>query len=283
MAARTIRTWFITGASRGFGALIAEQALAKGDNVVAAARNPKTVTERFGSKPQLLAVALDVTNEAQAHQAVKEAIDRFGRIDVLVNNAGYGLIGAIEEASGAEVEAIYKTNVFGLLAVTRAVLPHMRRQKAGLILNMSSVGGLHSSSGFGVYCSTKFAVEGLTEALAVEVAPLGIHATVVEPGYFRTDFLDSNSVAVSPPTIADYEQTAGVVRQKAAVISHNQPGDPKKLAKVLVDFADVPNPPIRLPLGSDTVAAVESKLKADAELLAKWRSVAVSTDFPKGQ
>jgi NAD(P)-dependent dehydrogenase (short-subunit alcohol dehydrogenase family) len=275
-----MRTWFITGASRGFGALIAQKALAAGDAVVATARDPQSVIGRIGQHPNLLAVALDVTDEAQAHAAAKAAVERFGRIDILVNNAGYGLLGAVEEATGAEVEALYRTNVFGLLAVTRAVLPHMRRQRSGRILNLSSVGGLRSGAGFGVYCSTKFAVEGLTEALAAELAPLGIFATAVEPGYFRTDFLDATSLSVSPASIADYHETAGATRVRAAQVSHAQPGDPERLAQVLVDFVDAENPPVRLPLGSDTAAATEAKA---AELLAvvdAWRAVAVSTDFP---
>lgn len=275
-----MRTWFITGASRGFGALIAQKALAAGDAVVATARNPASVTERLGQHPNLLAVALDVTDETQAHAAAKTAVERFGRIDILVNNAGYGLLGAVEEATGAEVEALYRTNVFGLLAVTRAVLPHMRRQRSGRILNLSSVGGLRSGPGFGVYCSTKFAVEGLTEALAAELAPLGIFATAVEPGYFRTDFLDATSLSVSPASIADYDATAGAVRGHAAAVSHNQPGDPQRLAQVLIDFVDAPNPPVRLPLGSDTAAATEAVAAAHLALLKDWRDVAVSTDFP---
>ena len=276
-----MRTWFITGASRGFGALIAEKALAAGDAVVATARNPQTVVDRIGEHPNLLAVALDVTDEAQGHAAAKAAVERFGRIDVLVNNAGYGLLGAIEEASGAEIEALYRTNVFGLLAVTRAVLPHMRRQRSGRILNLSSVGGLRSGAGFGVYCSTKFAVEGLTEALSAELAPLGIFATAVEPGYFRTDFLDATSLSVSPASIADYHQTAGATREVAAAVSHNQPGDPRRLAQVLVEFVDAPNPPVRLPLGSDTAAATEAVAAAHLAVLKDWRAVAESTDFPK--
>ncbi|MEI3852782.1 MULTISPECIES: oxidoreductase [unclassified Ensifer] len=274
-----MHTWFVTGASRGFGALIVEKALAKGDQVVATARNPKAIAERFGEQPNLLVVALDVTDESQAHQAVGQAITRFGRIDVLVNNAGYGLLGAVEEASGAEIEALYRTNVFGLLAVTRAVLPHMRRQRSGRILNFSSIGGYRSGAGFGVYCSTKFAVEGLTEALADELAPLGIHATAIEPGYFRTDFLDSTSLGISPIEIDDYAETAGVVRSKAKEISHNQPGNPDRLAEVVISLADAENPPVRLPLGSDTVAAIEAKHASDAEILAQWRAVSLSTDF----
>jgi NAD(P)-dependent dehydrogenase (short-subunit alcohol dehydrogenase family) len=278
-----MRTWFITGASRGFGALIAEKALAKGDAVVATARNPQSVIDRLGDHPNLLPLALDVTDEAQAHQAAKAAVERFGRIDVLVNNAGYGLLGAVEEATGAEIEALYRTNVFGLLAVTRAVLPHMRRQRSDRILNMSSVGGLRSGPGFGVYCSTKFAVEGLTEALAAELAPLGIFATAVEPGYFRTDFLDATSLSVSPTIIGDYDETAGSVRTFAAQVSHAQPGDPQRLAKVLIEFVDAPSPPVRLPLGSDTAAATEAKAAELIAVVGEWRSVAVSTDFPVEQ
>lgn len=276
-----MKTWFITGASRGFGALITERALAKGDNVVATARNPKAVTDRFGDHANLLAVALDVTDEAQAAAAADAAIGRFGRIDVLVNNAGFGLLGAIEEATAKEVEAVYATNVFGLLTITRAVLPHMRRERSGRILNISSIGGYRAAAGFGVYSSAKFAVEGISEALHDELAPLGIHVTVVEPGYFRTDFLDASSLSVSPPRIADYDATAGAVRRLAAEISHNQPGDPAKLADVLIGFADAPNPPVRLPLGSDTVAAIEKKHAADAAILEAWRQVSVSTDFAR--
>lgn len=275
-----MKTWFITGASRGFGALIAERALAKGDAVIATARNPQAIADRFGTHPNLLAVALDVTDEGQAAAAAAAAVSRFGRIDILLNNAGFGLMGAVEEASGAEVEAQFRTNVFGLLNVTRAVLPTMRQAKAGRILNISSIGGYRSAAGFGVYCATKFAVEGLSEALYDELAPLGIHVTVVEPGYFRTDFLDSTSLSVSPTVIADYAGTAGRVREVATGLNHNQPGDPSRLADVLIAFADAPNPPVRLPLGSDTVAAIEAKHVSDAAMIAAWRSVAVSTDFP---
>ncbi len=274
-----MKTWFITGASRGFGALVTELALSNGNNVVATARNPKTITDRFGTHPNLMPISLDVTNEQQAETAAREAIARFGRIDVLLNNAGFGLMGAVEEASAAEVEAVYRTNVFGLLNVTRAILPHMRKARSGRILNISSIGGYRGAAGFGVYSSTKFAVEGISEALHDELAPLGIHVTVIEPGYFRTDFLDSTSLSVSTNIIADYAATAGMVRTVATDLSHNQPGDPKKLAAVLLDFADAANPPLRLPLGSDTVAAIEDKHRKDAAILSEWRSVSISTDF----
>ncbi|MBO9715795.1 MAG: SDR family NAD(P)-dependent oxidoreductase [Pseudoxanthomonas sp.] len=274
-----MKTWFITGASRGFGARIAQLALAQGDNVVATARNPQTVVERLGAHPRLLALPLDVTDEAQAVAAAARAVERFGRIDVLLNNAGYGLLGAVEEASGAEVEALYRTNVFGLLAVTRAVLPQMRARRSGRILNISSIGGYRAGAGFGVYCSTKFAVEGLSEALHAELAPLGIHVTVVEPGYFRTDFLDATSLSIAGRAIADYNATSGNVRNVASGLNHQQPGDPERLARLLVAFAEEPNPPVRLPLGSDTVAAIRKKHASDAAILASWHEVASSTDF----
>lgn len=274
-----MKTWFITGASRGFGSRIAELALERGDNVVATARNAASITEKLGERQNLLAVPLDVTKEDQGRKAVESAVERFGRIDVLLNNAGFGLLGAVEEASSEEVERLYRTNVFGLLTVTRAVLPQMRKQKSGRILNISSIGGYRASAGFGVYCSTKFAVEGLSEALHAELLPLGIFVTVIEPGYFRTDFLDSSSLSVSETRFSDYDQTAGAVREHAASLNHSQPGDPEKFARLVVDFSDANDPPVRLPVGSDTVAALEAKHGSDAGILSKWRKVSVSTDF----
>ena len=278
-----MKTWFITGASRGFGLRIARLALSQGDNVVATARRETAVLEALGSHPNLLALSLDVTDEAQARSAAAAAVARFGAIDVLLNNAGFGLLGAVEEATAEEVERVYRTNVFGLLAVTRAVLPYMRARRTGRILNISSIGGYRAGPGFGVYASTKFAVEGLSEALRAELEPLGIHVTAVEPGYFRTDFLDSSSLSVSPARIDDYNPTAGRVRERAVDLNHDQPGDPDKLAEVLVAFADMPNPPVRLPLGSDTVAAIEAKHAADAAIVAEWRAVSVSTDFTQAE
>jgi NAD(P)-dependent dehydrogenase (short-subunit alcohol dehydrogenase family) len=274
------RVWFITGASRGIGARIAEAALARGDAVVATARDAVALEQRFGSRPGLLAVALDVTDEPQAARAVGAALERFGRIDILVNNAGYGLLGAVEEASADEVRRLYDTNVFGLLNVTRAVLPQMRERRSGHVINISSLGGVQSAAGFGVYCSTKFAVEGLTEALHAELAPLGIHATVVEPGYFRTDFLESQSLVTSPRALGDYAGTAGAVRERAKQISLNQPGDPERLAQAILALVDAPTPPLRLPLGTDTLQAIADKHAFVERETAAWRGVAASTDFP---
>jgi NAD(P)-dependent dehydrogenase (short-subunit alcohol dehydrogenase family) len=274
------KTWLITGASRRFGALIAEQALQRGDNVVATARDSSAVARRLGDASNLLATALDVTNDAQARDAAAAAVARFGRIDILLNNAGFGLLGAVEEASAQEIERVYATNVFGLLAVTRAVLPQMRLQRGGHVINTSSIGGYAASAGWGVYCSTKFAVEGLTEALVLELKPLGIHATVIEPGFFRTDFLDARSLSVSPSQIGDYADTVGAARNFAATANHAQPGDPAKLAAALMTLVDAADPPLRMPFGSDTVRRIEEKNAFVAQELARWRDLAISTDVP---
>ncbi|SKC99775.1 NADP-dependent 3-hydroxy acid dehydrogenase YdfG [Burkholderia sp. YR290] len=274
------RVWFITGASRGLGALMAEAALADGNAVVAAGRNAAAIVERLGESPALLPVALDVTSEAQAKAAVDAAVEKFGRIDVLINNAGFGLLAAVEESSDADVRRMYDTNVFGLLNVTRAVLPVMRKQRSGHVINMSSIGGYRSGAGFGVYCSTKFAVEGITEALHAELKPLGIHATVVEPGYFRTDFLDGSSLLVGKDIIDDYDETSGNVRRFAVGMNHNQPGDPQKLATALVTLVDAQTPPLRLPLGTDTLKAIAEKNEYVTTETEAWKTLSASTDFP---
>ncbi|MGE8619625.1 MAG: oxidoreductase [Achromobacter spanius] len=273
------RVWLITGASRGFGARIARAALERGDTVVATARKPDAVTQALGAHHALVPMALDVTDEAQVQRAVSAVLERFGRIDILVNNAGYGLLGAVEEASADEVRRLYETNVFGLLNVTRAALPAMRRQRAGRIVNFSSIGAVQAAPGFGVYSSTKFAVEGLSEALRAELAPLGIHVSSVQPGYFRTDFLDSSSLTVSPAPLDDYASTAGKVREAARALSHKQPGNPERLADAILALVDAPNPPARFPLGTDTLRAIEQRLTEVARETEQWREVASSTDF----
>lgn len=274
-----MRTWFITGASRGLGALIAEQALRIGDAVIATARNPEDVSVRLGSHSNLLAVRLDVTREADAHHAVAEGIKHFGRIDILINNAGFGVLGAVEETSASETERLFATNVFGLLNVSRAVLPHMRRQRSGHVINISSIGGYQAYMGWGVYGSTKFAVEGISEAMHQELAPLGINVTVVEPGFFRTDFLDDQSLVKTALELPDYDETVGAMRRYAKAANHAQPGNPVKLAEAMITLVNAPKPPQRLPLGSDTVARIEEKNQLVAAELAAWRELALSTDF----
>lgn len=275
----TSKVWFVTGASRGFGALIVREALRRGDRVVATARNPQSVLDAHGEQPNLLAVKLDVTREADAWQAVEQAIARFSRIDVLVNNAGYGVLGAVEETSIAEAKAVFDTNVFGLLAVTRAVLPRMREQGSGHVVNISSLGGYSAYAGWGVYGATKFAVEGITEALAQEVGPLGIRATVVEPGFFRTDFLNDNSLVSTAAQIDDYADTVGAMRDFSAGANHKQPGDPRKLVTAMLALVDSATPPLRLPLGSDAVARIEQKHRFVSAELEDWRALAMSTDY----
>ncbi len=273
------RVWFITGASRGLGLLIAKAALDDGNAVVATGRDARAITQRLGESPALLALTLDVTNEAQAKAAVAAAIETFGRIDVLINNAGFGLLAAVEESSDAYVRRMYDTNVFGLLNVTRAVLPVMRSQRAGHVVNMSSIGGYRAVAGFGAYSSTKFAVEGITEALHAEGKPLGIHATVVEPGYFRTDFLDAASLLVGADIIDDYDETSGKVRRFAVGMNHNQPGDPQKLASAMLTLADAKTPPLRLALGTDTLKAIAEKNAYVTQETNAWEAVSRSTDF----
>lgn len=272
-------TWFITGASRGLGAEITRAALARGHRVVAAARDEEQVRAAFpDAGDSLLPVRLDVTNTAQVQTAVKTVLAHFGGIDVLINNAGRGLLGAVEEGTDAEARAVYEVNVFGLLSVTRAILPVMRAAGSGTVVNLSSIGGFVSSSGWGLYASTKFAVEGFTEAMRMELAPLGITAGVVEPGYFRTDFLDGSSLHESV-AIADYSQTpAGEMRGIAVQANHNQPGDPVKGAAVIVDAVESGAFPERLFLGSDTVAGVGAKLDAVRAELTRQHDAAVSTD-----
>ena len=277
------RVWMITGAARGIGLRIVEAALAAGDAVVATSRDVSALRERFAGNAALLPVALDVTDEKQAAAAVASALQRFGRVDVLVNNAGFGLLGAVEEASADEVRRLYETNVFGLLNVTRAVLPAMRERRQGRVINISSLGGLRSGPGFGVYCSTKFAVEGLSEALRAELAPLGVHVTIVEPGYFRTEFLDGTSLTVSPRILADYATTSGKTREAAVRINLNQPGDPKRLAQAVLALAASATPPLRLPLGTDTLQVIADRNAYAAAETAAWRELSASTDFPAGE
>ncbi len=273
-----MKVWFITGASRGFGLEITKAVLASGDKVVAAVRNPNEFTLQTENNENLFVVPLDVTNEEQAKKAVLLTIDHFGSIDVLVNNAGYGLLSAVEEASAEEVKRNYDTNVFGLLNTTRAVLPFMRKQRSGHIINISSVGGLTGSIGWGLYSSTKFAVEGITEALALELAPLGIKATVVEPGYFRTNFLDASSLSRTPNIIEDYAETVGKMRAFATQVNKKQPGNPAKLAEAFVKLAAAKNPPVHLPLGKDTLERYRYKTAEFEKDIENWYDIITGTD-----
>jgi NAD(P)-dependent dehydrogenase (short-subunit alcohol dehydrogenase family) len=272
--------WFITGASRGFGLEIAKVAMERGDRVVAAARNPQAVRDALPEAgDRLLAVELDVNRPEQITAAVDTAIATFGRIDVLVNNAGRGLVGAIEETSDAEARAAFDVNVFGLLAVTREVLPHMRARRAGLVINLSSVGGFVAWAGWGIYSATKFALEGLSEAMRLELAPLGISVVAVEPGPFRTDFLDGSSLHIAEKQIADYAASGGAARVWATDNNQAQAGDPRKAAEIIVGLAGRGDVPERIQLGANAVDSVAAKLEQTSRDLESWRDIALSADF----
>jgi NADP-dependent 3-hydroxy acid dehydrogenase YdfG len=279
----TTRTWFITGASTGFGRLLAEEVLKAGGTVVATARNLDNVADLEARYPQTAkALPLDVTDAGQVDSAVTQAFAKFGRIDVLVNNAGYGVAGAIEEVSEAEFMPMFETNVFGLLRVTRAFLPHLRRQRSGHILNLSSIGGVVASPGIGFYNATKFSVEGISESLAAELAPLGVRVTIIEPGPFRTDFLGRSGV-VAKTRIADYDNTAGNMRKYFAENDGKQRGDPLRAVQAMMQVVESPEPPLRLLLGASALQRLRGKLSNWQKEIAAWESITVGADFPEGE
>jgi len=272
------RVWLITGSSRGLGRALAEAVLASGDNLVATARDPAQLadlSERYGG--QVLTLALDVTDEAAATAAVDATVKRFGRLDVLVNNAGYGNVGSIEDTSLADFRAQIETNLFGTIIMTKAVIALMRGQGAGHIIQFSSVGGRIGPAGRGAYSAAKFAVEGFSEVLSKEVAPFGIKVTVIEPGGFRTDFAGASTVLAEGRT--DYAKTVGATVRFQREYNGRQPGDPVKAAAVVIHIAGLDEPPFRLLLGSDAVRNVEKADAARIEADLMWRTVSVSTDF----
>jgi NAD(P)-dependent dehydrogenase (short-subunit alcohol dehydrogenase family) len=277
------KVWFVTGASKGFGFEIVKAALAGGDTVVATVRkNAEDLAARLGGGDRILVVTLDVTSEKEVKAGVQAAIHRFGRIDVLVNNAGYGLLAATEEASDEEVRRQYDTNVFGLLNVTRAVVPQMRKQASGHIINISSLFGyLNSVPGFGLYGSTKYAVEGITEGMAIELKPLGIRVTAAAPGLFSTEFASADSYQRSAVTLDAYKDTVGAVRANMDHINGAQPGDPSKLGAVIVRLANSDNPPLHLPIGRDSVANFRDKTARMSKEVEEWELVSTSTDHLK--
>lgn len=275
------KVWLITGATRGFGLEITKAVLQNGDIAVATVRSqPEKLRAQLNDPAGLHVVVLDVTNEQQVKKGVEEAILKTGRIDVLVNNAGYGLLGATEEVTDEEVRKQYDTNVFGLLNVTRAVVPHMRERKLGHIINISSVLGYGAVfAGFGLYGSTKYAIEGITEGLAQELQPFNIHVTAVAPGIFRTDFASTTSYVPSKTVLPDYVETVGRVRNEVTHLHGNQPGDPARLAQVMIKLVASNKPPLHLPVGKDAVAHYKSstaKISAEVE---EWEAISSSTDY----
>lgn len=278
------KTWFITGASRGLGVDIANAALKAGDRVVATGRQRSAVSDKLGAdNDNLLTLALDVSDVEQAKEAVAAALARFGAIDVLVNNAGYGHLGYFEETTAADIEAQYATNVFGLFNVTRAALPAMRTARRGHIFNLSSTAGYRGIETGSLYCSSKFAVEGFSESLAAELAPFGIHVTIIEPGPFRTDFLTPESLRFVAQEVADYDARRDTMRASFEQRNGNQAGDPVLLAEAMVKLASEAEPPLRFTAGAIAVNGLATKLAHMQAELGKWRALGLATDFPEGK
>jgi NAD(P)-dependent dehydrogenase (short-subunit alcohol dehydrogenase family) len=265
------RVWLITGTSSGFGRALAEAALQRRDLVVATARDPRQLSS-LAADDGVHAIALDVTDPAQRLSAVDQAIERFGRIDVLVNNAGRTQVGAVEETTDDELRSLFELHFFAPVALTRAVLPHMRAQGGGAIVQMSSVGGQITAPGFGAYCATKFAVEGITQALHDEVAPFGIRTLIVEPGAFRTGLFRPDAAYRSQP-MAEYAQTVGPTRDYVSGGHGLQPGDPAKAAQAILAALDADEPPLRLVLGGDAVDNIRARLDQLADELGRWEEV----------
>jgi NAD(P)-dependent dehydrogenase (short-subunit alcohol dehydrogenase family) len=275
MSKETSRVWFITGSSTGFGRKLAEAVLAKGDRVVATARKQEAIADLERQHPsRARAVRLDVTDVAQVKAAVQAAIGAFGRIDVLVNNAGYGLLGAVEEVSDAQIRQQFETNLFGLLNVTRAVLPLLREQKSGHILNITSVGGQVSFPIVGMYHGTKYAIEGISESLAKEVAAFGIKVTIVEPGAFKTDFA-TRSLARAE-RIAAYQPLYEALLK---AFQDNPYGDPARAAQAMIQVVEDDQPPLRLALGADALQTIRAKLHSELDEYNRWEYVTVATAF----
>jgi NAD(P)-dependent dehydrogenase (short-subunit alcohol dehydrogenase family) len=276
----TAKTWLITGCSSGFGEALARHVIASGDRAIVTARKRESVEDLSrGREASALPLALDVTDLASVSAGVNEAVRWAGQLDVLVNNAGYGLVGAIEELSDDELRRQFDTNVFGMWSMVRAVLPVMRAQRAGHIINISSgISGFVASPGLGAYAATKHAVEALTEALAAEVEPLGVHVTAIEPGSFRTQWA-GRSMVRAKTRIDAYVQTAGHRDNALAQMNGRQIGDPARAARVIHQIAHTQNPPRRLALGSDALGIIEAKLRSLRDGLEQHRPESLSTDF----
>lgn len=279
MSTTPCKTWIITGVSSGFGRALADAALRRGDTVVGTVRTETARTAFQKIAPdRAIGMLLDVTDEAAVHATISDAEARTGGLDIVVNNAGYGLVGAVEEASLTEIRAQFEVNVFGAVAVMQAVLPSMRKRRAGRILNITSVSGLVGWPSLGIYSGSKFALEGITETLAQEVAPLGIKITMIEPGGFRTDFA-TRSRAESARSLDDYDATVGESRRILADHAGHEPGDPAKAAQIILQVADAPAPPLRLLLGADALQYATQKLRTQNSEIEAWTSLTLATGF----
>ncbi|WP_158902704.1 oxidoreductase [Burkholderia sp. L27(2015)] len=283
MTVDTSPVWFITGCSSGFGHELAKLLLARGTRVVVTARDKARLADLVaGAEERALALDLDVTDSKQIAAAVQQAQTRFGSIDVLVNNAGYGYQASVEEGEDAEIRAQFEANVFGLFAMTRAVLPGMRARRKGHVISISSVAGFMGFQGSGYYAASKHAVEGWSDALALEGKPLGIKVTCVEPGPFRTDWA-GRSLRQTPSRIADYAETAASRMAMTTQRSGNQPGDPVRAAQAIIDIAALDNPPRHLVLGAIGIENVTQNLNTRLAEIEAWREVGIATDFPTAQ
>jgi NAD(P)-dependent dehydrogenase (short-subunit alcohol dehydrogenase family) len=272
--------WLVTGAGRGLGKEIALAAARDGHDVAAAVRDPATISEELRGRDDIMVVPMDVTDPGEVQQAVRAVLERFDTIDVLVNNAGRGLLGAIESTTEQEISSLYELNVFSLIRVTRAVLPVMRVNDRGRVINIGSMGGVAAFAGTGVYASTKFAVEGLSEAMHSELRETGIRVTVVEPGSLRTDFMDSSSMTVSQgQRFPQYDATVDSMVETHLATNGRQPGDPAKAAAAVLRLAEHPNPPTWLLLGEDAVTRAEDKIVRLAQAREAWREVSLSIGF----
>lgn len=271
------KVWFISGISRGFGRELALAAIEQGDSVIGTTRNGQS--DLGTSTGRLNVFALDVTNRQDVASVVAKAWETHGNIDIVVNNAGFGLLGAVEEVEESQARQVFETNFFGLLSVVQSALPRLRAQGTGHIINISSIGGFAGFPGYGLYSASKFAVEGLSEALAAELQPLGMHVTIVEPGYFRTNFLSGNSLRRASRVIEAYAATSGKTRQSADDRDGEQPGDPALAAKAIIAVTRSQNPPLRLILGADAIARVRTKLGQVAKDLEAWESVSLNTGY----
>lgn len=275
------QVWFITGASKGLGLELVGQLLRQGHRVAATSRQVTELRRGVGIETEnFLPLAVDLTTETSVGEAIQATLRQFGRIDTVVNNAGYGQLGSLEELTDQEARANFEVNVFGMLNVIRQVMPQLRKQQSGHIFNLSSVAGITGNfPGWGIYCATKFAVEGLSESLAAEVAPFGINVTIVEPGYFRTEFLSSGSLRIPEGQVEAY----ALVRQSEAVhqaqIRGNQPGDPVKAAAAIIQIAAEPQPPLHLLLGQDAYDMATQKIKALQADMTQWKALTLATGF----
>lgn len=273
------QVWMITGANRGLGAAIAKAALAAGAEVVATGRDVQQIHRALGESPKLAVYALDVANEAQVADVVHAATTRFGRIDVLVNNAGYGHLQVFEETTSEDVHKQFETNVFGLMAVTRQVMSGMRERRQGRIFNISSISGRKGAFGSALYSASKFAVEGFSQSIADELAPFNVFVTSVSPGFFRTDFLDQSSAHYGITSrIDDYADAVSAFRAFTAERNHAQSGDPDRLAQVLLQLASSDRPPVSFVVGTDAVEYSTMASQEQLTTIEAWRSLSVSTD-----